>query len=463
MKRRNGLVFVTCTALISSSFTSAYADGSAFVGGLVGGMLGSAITNSQQRPQRQVVIQERKVYRQAPRVNTYQREENRQVQTALNYFGFPAGVADGVMGRNSRAAVGQYQAYMGFPATGVLAAYEKSFLTSSYSRAMIGGPQNAQIMASGGQGTRGLLLAYRQEQMGVPAAAPQFQQPVPVAPAPPPATVQAAAPAVPAPVAPPVKVAAIAAPVPEPQPEPAGKMPSFLAGPAAPSIAAHCNTVSLATNSRGGYFTLASMDDPAKALDEQFCLARIYAIEQGQSLAETVQSFTAAEIAEQCEAFTPTMRQYAARLVTQSPAEVTAAVQGFVVETGAPAAQMSGNARICLGVGYSTDNADLAVASAMVLTGLGEAAYGELIAHHLMGGFGTPRRPDRGVQWLETSVAALQGGASPLVAVGSADRAALLSRALMSLNGASETETVQEAAAPGGLMFVLPTTEGSSN
>jgi len=255
----------------------------------------------------------------------------------------------------------------------------------------------------------------------------------------------------------------VAAPVPEPRSEPAAKMPSFLTGPAAPSIAAHCNTVSLATNSRGGYFKLASMDDPAKALDEQFCLARIYAIEQGQSLAETVQSFTAAEIAEQCVAFTPTMRPYAASLVTQPPAEVTAAVQGFVVETGAPPAQMSGNARICLGVGYSTDNADLAVASAMVLAGLGEAAYGELIAHHLMGGFGTPRRPDRGVQWLETSVAALQGGASPLVAVGSADRAALLRRALMSLTGAPATETVREAAAPGGLMFVLPTTEGSSN
>ena len=194
--------------------TSAYVDGSAFVGGLVGGMLGSAITNSQQQRQRRhVVIQERKVYRKAPRVNTYQREENRQVQTALNYFGFPAGVADGVMGRNSRAAVGQYQAFMGYPATGVLAGYEKSFLTSSYSRAMIGDPQTAQMMAAGGQGTRGLLLAYRQEQMGVPAAAPQFQQPAPVAPAPPPATVQAA---VPAPVAPPVEVAAVATPVPEP-------------------------------------------------------------------------------------------------------------------------------------------------------------------------------------------------------------------------------------------------------
>ena len=75
---------------------------------------------------------------------------------------------------------------MGYPATGVLADYEKVFLTSSYNRAMVGGPQNAQMMASAGQGTRGLLLAYRQEQMGVQAAAPQFQQPVPPRPRRPP-------------------------------------------------------------------------------------------------------------------------------------------------------------------------------------------------------------------------------------------------------------------------------------
>ena len=199
-------------------------------------------------------------------------------------------------------------------------------------------------------------------------------------------TVEAAAPA---PVVPePAATVEIAAPVPEPQtkPDASGKMPSFLAGPAASSIAAHCNSVSLATSSRGGYYTLASMEDPSKALDEQFCLARIYAIEQGQRLAATVQGFTASEIAEQCEAFTPTMREYAARLVTQPPAEVTAAVQKFVVDTGASAAQLSGNARICLGVAYSADNADLAIASSLVLAGLGEAAYAELLGHHLMAG-----------------------------------------------------------------------------
>ena len=133
----------------------AAADGAeAFVGGLLGGAIGSAIANQQQR---RVVVQERRVVRQrAPQVNSYQREENRRVQTALNYFGFPAGTADGVLGRNSRAAIGQYQAYMGYPPTGVLTEYEKVFLISSYDRAIVGGAHTAQVIATNGQGLRGL-------------------------------------------------------------------------------------------------------------------------------------------------------------------------------------------------------------------------------------------------------------------------------------------------------------------
>ena len=39
-----------------------------------------------------------------------------------------------------------------------------------------------------------------------------------------------------------------------------------------------------------------------------------------------------------------------------------------------------------------TDNADVALASALVLVGLGEGAYDELVAYHLIDGFGTPER-----------------------------------------------------------------------
>jgi peptidoglycan hydrolase-like protein with peptidoglycan-binding domain len=447
-----GRVFTTsiiALAIAAGSATHAAADGGeAFVGGLLGSAIGTAIVNSQQQ-RRPVVVERRYVTRRAPVVNTWQREQNRQVQTALNYFGFPAGAPDGVLGVNSRAAIGQYQAFVGYPPTGVLSEYERAFLVSSYERALVGGPQAAQIMASSGQGSRGLLTAWRQEQLGYPpaAGAAPVTAAVPLA-----AVPQPAAPA-PAPVAEPAQPVAVAAPmpaddVPATEPEPAGMLPSFLpGGAAAASIDSYCNRVNLATSTNGGFVTVAAMVDPAQALGEQFCLARTYAIEQGDSLAGTVQGFSMAEMETQCDAFAPSMTGYQARLAAQDPAEVRAALHEFVSSTGAPAAQMSGSARICLGIGYRSDDAEVALASALVLVGLGEEAYGELLGHHLMNGFATSKRSDRGLEWLGAAAQALSAGANPLVANGASAHAALLEQAVAELSGTAPAPVLQDAAA----------------
>ncbi len=449
MINRNLLVVLLSSAVAVTAPSAVVAGnaGGAFVGGLLGSAIGTAIVNQQQ--QRRVVVQPRTTTRRAaaPAVNTYQREENRTVQTSLNYFGFPAGTPDGVMGPNSRAAAGQYQAYMGFPATGYLTDYERTFLTSSYNRAIIGGPQIGQMVAAQGQGTRGLLQAFRQEQMGVPVAT----APMPVAPAPMPVAPQPVA--VPQVVAPTVvdAAAAPAAPVvPEAPPAtvavaaPAMGLPSFMPDSASVSMNSYCNRINLATSASGGFVTLASMgDDPYQALGEQFCLARTHAIEQGDSLAGTVQGFSMAEIQAQCEAFAPSMWEYQARLATQSSAEVAGALQEFVIAIGAPPVQLSGNARICLGVGYRTDNAELALASAQMLVGLGEEAYGELLGHHLLNGFAAPKREDRGLEWLTVATGALDAGAAPLVPVGADARLDLLQQAMATIDG---TATVAGAA-----------------
>lgn len=427
--------------------TESRADGSAFVGGLVGGMLGSAIGNAAQQPRTVVrtVPETRTVVRRAPAVNTYERQRNSEVQTALNYFGFPAGVPDGVLGRNSRAAISTYQAFVGYPATGYLSEYERSFLVSAYNRALVGGPQTQQAMATYGQGPRGLLLAYRAEQQGVAPA-----MPAPVA-APP--TVVFAAPE-PEPAPEPVVVAAPApTPEPEPQPERAAapaQLPSFLAVETADnSMAGHCNRVSLVTSTNGGFVTAASLTDPTVALDEQFCLARTYAIEDGDRLTASVQGVSAAEVRAQCEAFTPAMRPYIAMLGGESAERVDEAVRGFIVQTGAPPAAIAGNARICLGVGYRTDNAELALGSAMLLEAAGDAAYGEHVGHHLMLGFGVPRRGDRAMEWLDASVAAMEAGANPVVSPGAPERVALLRRSIDLTAGRSgSVEALQDAAAP---------------
>ncbi len=454
--KRDLLLGAVSAAVLVATAPAVHADGSAFVGGLVGGIIGGAIGSQQQQRQQQAVPQrqqQRTVVRQ-PTVNSYQREQNRQAQVALNYFGFPAGTPDGVFGPNSRAAAAQYQAYLGYPATGYMSDFERSFLITSYQRAIVGGPQTAQMMTEMGQGTRGLLIAFRNEQMGVPSTpvqqAPQMAvaPPAPVAVLEPPATVEVAAPA-PAP-APVVEAAAPAA---------GGfAVPNFVPAPAEASMASHCNRTSLVTGSNGGYVTLASMGDPGFALDEQFCLARTYVIEEGARLAAMVPGVTTAEMEAQCLAFAPGMRDHAARLVSQEPPQVTDALQAFVVGTGVPPSQLAANARICLGIGYRTDNAELALAAGMLLVGLGEEAYAELLGHHLMGGFGMPKRTDRGLDWLTVGVAALQDGATPVVAPGAPERVLLLRQAVAQMADpeAGHVEVLTDAAAPAVPTFAMP-------
>lgn len=52
--------------------------------------------------------------------------------------------------------------------------------------------------------------------------------------------------------------------------------------------------------------------------------------------------------------------------------------------------ELGANAKICLGIGYRIDHPEQALASAMMLVGVGERAYGERLDHYLMYGFGVP-------------------------------------------------------------------------
>ena len=126
---------------------------------LLGGIVGGAIINEVNRNKR----------RSTGTNYSAARAQNRETQASLNYFGFPAGTPDGVMGRKSRSAIMQYQAHMGFTATGQLTPYERDFLVSSYNRAQVGGPQVIKAM-QGPNGVRGLLHTWRDEAAGVRSA-----------------------------------------------------------------------------------------------------------------------------------------------------------------------------------------------------------------------------------------------------------------------------------------------------
>lgn len=332
--------------------------------------------------------------------NSAARQEARNIQASLNYFGFDAGVVDGSLGRKTRQAVSQYQAYLGYPVTGQLSEFEKSLLTSSYNRAQAGGyaVQQATISA---EGTKSLLKTYRAEMAGQTAPAPAPVQPVAAATAP--AT---------------------------------GALPNFLgSGNTQTSLAAHCNTVSLITNTNGGFTTAATMTDPVVALNEQFCLARTYAIAKSEEMTAQLNGFSPDQIAQQCAAFGPPMKPHVVALSTKQRDAVVLDVSSFAQTTGMSAQQLAGTARICMGVGYRIDNMDVAVGSALLLYTLGEPVYGELMGHHLALGFGPEKNTDMAGAWYDAGLSAVDAGATAVFAPGQPERVQLIRAASQRLSG----------------------------
>lgn len=402
--------------------------GDALVGGIIGGVIGGAIVNENNKRR---TVKTKRVYRQP--VYSAQRVENREVQTSLNYFGFPSGTPDGVLGRRSRAAISQYQAHLGYPITGYLTEYEKSFLLSSYSRAQAGGYVTTQQIASNPMGPRGLLLTYRDQAAGIAPTAPQ-------------AGVVAAAPA-PVPAAPAQPEAQLAAVAPVEEASTGNALPNFLGKGDGASLASHCNTVSLLTNTNGGFTTLASMADPNVVLNEQFCLARTYAIAQGEELASSIQGVGSSEIAAQCQAFGPVMKDHVAALSVQPMEAVLQGVSGFVLTTGMSPPQLAATSKICLSVGYRTDDMDVAIGSGLILVALGEQVYAELMGHHLSQGMGATQRADLAAQWYQMSLTAVESGQPAVFAPGQPERTALIRAAATGERSDAMSVPVQPASA----------------
>ena len=401
------------------------ADGDAIVGGIIGGIIGGAIVNesNKKRAQPQRTTTSTKRTYSKPRISSAQRAENREVQVALNYFGYPVGSPDGILGRKSRSAISQYQATLGYPSTGQLTEFEKELLVSSYHRAVAGGALTAQQAAANPMGVRGLLLGWRDERAGV---TPQGEM----------ATL-------------PTTTAPTTLPVIEQQPDEgttATGLPSFLGGDTMQaSLASHCNKVSLMTSTNGGFTTAASMTDPMLALNEQFCLARTYAIAQGEDMAARIQGFTPAQIADQCAGFGPAMKEHVAAISLKPADAVLSDVQGFAISTGMAPAQLVGTAKICLSVGYRTDNMDVAIGSALLLATLGEGVYGEMMGHHLAQGIGAAQRPDLALGWFEIGLQALEQGGTAIVAPGQPERSELIRKAAFTIGGKADQLEPQDA------------------
>jgi peptidoglycan hydrolase-like protein with peptidoglycan-binding domain len=405
--------FLTATALAGSvallPAQRATADAGDFVGGLiVGGLVGSAIQKNKQK-----TVQRQQTYRSG----IPSTQEGRVIQSSLNYFGFNAGAVDGQLGQRSRNAISSYQAYLGYPITGQLSPFEYNLLTTSYNRAQAGGYTTNQAIANNPEGVRGLLKVYRAEMAGAP------QQPQSAA-------IAATAPAPTTTVVAPTAAAPAAA-----MTETTSAIPNFFNQGTQASLASHCNTVSLVTNTNGGFTTAASMTDPTVVLNEQFCLARTYAIAGSEELIAQVQGFTPQQIAQQCEGFGPAMEDQIAALSLMPRDAVALEVSEFILGSGVAPAQLTATAKICLGVGYRTDNMDVALASGLLLYANGEKVYGELIGHHLAMGYGTTKRPDLAGEWYQAGIAAADSGADAAFAPGQPERTDLIRKASLQLSG----------------------------
>ncbi|MCD9148482.1 peptidoglycan-binding domain-containing protein [Pseudophaeobacter flagellatus] len=519
---------------------------------LVGGLIGGAIVNEVQRNNRN----NRTTRRSTSSTYSAARVQNRETQTSLNYFGFPAGTPDGVMGRKSRTAIGQYQAFMGLPTTGELTPYERDFLVSSYSRAQIGGPQVIKAM-QGNQGVRGLLHVWRDEAAGVRSTGLSYSgsgyggMPIEVSQAvdeiaasSDPSAEQllqrsgfmhladlngdgkndymidtsvsgssfwcgathcsvmvfastpqgyqrndfmargvttasfschqgvcrmnedtqmasAAAPAAPAPggtvmataTAPPAPTAAAPAPVATaPAPAPAQPLAGIqlFAAPAAPaatlSLASQCSKLSLLTGSNGGYMTAATMTDPEVALGEQFCLARSYAINSGEGMVAKLGGVTQAQVDSQCDAFGPAVQPFLAKLGTSSSQALVGEVQKFVLQSNMSIEQLANTAGICMFSGYRRDNMEVALGAALIMVGIGQRPYAELLGHHLSQGFGVEKSTARAQDWYGLALTALEAGAEPVFAPGQPERSGLIKAASAGLSGGAMVQPVPAAA-----------------
>ncbi len=154
------------------------ADGGDFALGVAAGVIGSAVVRDMKKKNQ---AKAQTTYSQpattstsgskAASANSAQREQNRQVQTALNYFAFPVGTPDGVLGRKSQAGIAEFQNYMGYPVTGQLTLAQQDFLLTSFNRAQAGGAATNEAIASNAQGVRGLLTDYAGQLAPVTAGA----------------------------------------------------------------------------------------------------------------------------------------------------------------------------------------------------------------------------------------------------------------------------------------------------
>lgn len=344
-----------------------------------------------------------------PSMSQEQRQENRDVQSSLNAFNFPVGAVDGSLGKKSRAAIGDYQNYMGYGRTGQLTNAERQILVDGWRKLNAGGA-NAYPRTMAATGPRGLLNIARDPNFpqqfgdnvgqngtnfagngnwsgGNDTPVPQQVPSLPRKPTQPSGEVITDAP---------------------------GKVRVLTrTGQPIVSAAARCELVTQTTRIQGGVVQAANMTDSNQALSEKFCEARGFAITQGGTVAS---EFQVSE--NELETLCGTIQDGFAGVLTSLPSTPedqimvsarTAALAVGIVDASTAATY----GQICMGIGYRLDNEEMALAGSLAMLVAGQAPYGEMVGHHLREGFGVSPTPAAAVPYYRNAMTALEQGAAP--------------------------------------------------
>ncbi len=282
-------------------------------------------------------------------------------QTALTYFGFDPGPIDGQMGGQTRRAIAALQAYLAVPETGHLTDYERQLLAMGHTRA---------------KARPGQPLRERRAELGALHASLRDGAVPPVLP--PPVTPMA----------------------------PGGHDGGW--GPApelqvAVSMADHCTITNLVSVALGNPVDGEARTNPEDLLDQQFCSARDYVISQGQAA-------SVVNVNQSCPRLYEDMRPLLSHLSAEVPSRGIATVHAELTQLGVTPDQQRSMGLACLTHAYRTDDIDLAVASATVLTASGQKGYAELLGHHVRLGFGLPTDRERSSAWYRIALDDLAAG-----------------------------------------------------
>ncbi|KRA52986.1 peptidoglycan-binding domain-containing protein [Devosia sp. Root635] len=293
-------------------------------------------------------------------------------QTALAYFGFDPGPADGFSGQKTAGAIQRFQGRFALPVTGVLGDAERLALTTARQRA------EQQGMQDHGARQAELDLYYRQTR-------------------------------------------SVPAPTQQPHPAPEWPLPTLPTTAPAASMADHCALTGMLTSANGGRMRADDIGDPALALDEQFCAARDYAILLG------TQAAAGQDLAGLCASLVADMRNVVAMAGNAGPDAVVAKATARVRDIGVAPERQRQMGEICLGTAYRKDDAEMALAAAGVMLASGNAAYAEIFGHHIRLGFGLAGNQERALQWYRHGLDGLRNGAqAAFLPAQSTERAAII-------------------------------------